>query len=80
MSATDESIGSSVSGIVNFDVENALDLLDSDNGTNDAFNDLGGTFDGGSSVDEFDWCSKFFLGRTVFIGNTDAKIVIGYTP
>jgi hypothetical protein len=66
LSATNESVGSSASGTVNFNVENADSLFDSGNV---AFDDLGATYDGGSTFDEFDWGLPFFFGRTVYICN-----------
>jgi hypothetical protein len=77
LSATNESVGSSTSGTVDFNVDNAMDLLDSGNV---AYDDLGGTFDGGSSFDGFDWGLSFFFGRTVFIGNLGAKSSLGTGP
>jgi Protein of unknown function (DUF3443) len=76
-SATNESIDSSASSTVDFVVKNAANLLDSDNS---AFDDLGGTFDGGSSFDEFDWGLPFFFNRTVFIENSGAQSSLGTGP
>jgi hypothetical protein len=58
-------VGGSVSGVVSFTVSNADNLLNSNDA---AFDDLGGTYDGGSAYDGFDWGLPFFFGRTVYIG------------
>jgi hypothetical protein len=70
LSATNEGLDGSASETVDFNVENAIDLFDSEN---TAFNDLGGINDGGSSFDGMDWGLPFFFGRTVYICNLNAS-------
>ncbi len=75
-SATIQSVGSSVSEVVDFNIADA----DSFNSDYAAFNDLGGTYDGGSSYDGFDWGLPFFFGRTVYIGIAGASSPLGTGP
>ena len=74
LSATNKS--GNVSGGVDFSVANADSLSSSDA----AFNDLGGTFDGGNSYDGFDWGLPFFFGRTVFFGIDGQTSPLGNGP
>ncbi len=76
-SATNKSVGSSVSGVVTFSVSNA-DTLFSSNNT--AFDDLGGTLDGGTTFDGFDWGLPFFFGRTVYLGINGSSSSLGKGP
>jgi hypothetical protein len=76
-SATNESVGSSVSGVVSFEIANANNLLNTDDG---AFDDLGGSFDGGDTYDGFDWGLPFFFGRTVYLGMAGSLSPLGSGP
>jgi hypothetical protein len=51
------------SGQVNFSIANADSLFNANNGSNAAFDDLGGNDPGA-----FDWGLPFFYGRNVFVG------------
>ena len=64
-SATNESVDGSVSGIVNFRVANFDNAFNSNKG---AFNNVGSTFDGGTTYDAFVWGLPFFFGRIVYLG------------
>ena len=76
-SATNESVGSSVSGSVSFEVGNANSLLNTDD---TAFPDLAGTLDGGETYDGFDWGLPFFFGRTVYLGMVGSSSSLGVGP
>ena len=76
-SATNKSVGSSTSGTVSFSVGNADNLF---NSNNTAFDDIGGTFDGGTTFDGFDWGLPFFFGRNVYIGIEGNKSPLGTGP
>jgi hypothetical protein len=76
-SATNQSVGTSVSGVVDFKISNADSLIGS---SNEAFEDLGGTFDGGDSYDGFDWGLPFFFGRTVYVGIAGTSSPLGTGP
>ena len=75
--ATNKSVGSSVSGVVTFSVSNADTLFNSNNA---AFDDLGGTFDGRTTYDGFDWGLPFFFGRIVYLGIDGASSSLGSGP
>ncbi len=76
-SATNKSVGSSTSGTVSFSVGNADNLF---NSNNTAFDDIGGSFDGGTTFDGFDWGLPFFFGRNVYIGIEGNKSSLGTGP
>jgi uncharacterized protein DUF3443 len=76
-SAVNAGVTGSVSGTVDFQVANADTLLNSNNA---AFDDLGGTNDGGSTFNSFDWGLPFFFGRTVFIAIDGASSPLGTGP
>jgi len=76
-SATNQGASGSVSGAVSFSIANADALFN----TNDAaFDNLGGTFDGGNSYDGFDWGLPFFFGRNVYVGLAGASSPLGNGP
>ena len=76
-SATNKGASGSVSGVVNFSIVNADTLF---NSNDPAFDDLGGTFDGGSTYDGFDWGLPFFFGRTVYVGLDGKSSSLGAGP
>src|ERR1700683_3800559 len=76
-SATIESVSGSVSDAVSFEVANA-DTLFNSNGA--AFDDLGGSYDGGATFDDFDWGLPFFFGRTVYLGLVGSSSSLGAGP
>jgi len=75
-SATNKSVSGSVSGAVTFKVANADDLSSNDS----AFDNLGGTYDGSSAYDGFDWGLPFFFGRTVYLGMQGTSSSLGAGP
>jgi hypothetical protein len=76
-SATNQSVGTAVSGVVNFQISNAESLFDSNDA---AFDNLGGTFDGSSTYDGFDWGLPFFFGRSVYLGIAGKSSSLGTGP
>jgi hypothetical protein len=76
-SATNESVDGSASDVVNFDVDNAVSLLNSGGA---AFDNLGGGYDGGNTYDGFDWGLPFFFGRVVYMGLAGASSPLGAGP
>lgn len=64
-----------ISGIVNFQVANAVNLQNTGNA---AFNNLAGPDTG--LLREFDWGLPFFLGRTVFTGMAGRNSLLGVGP
>ena len=72
-SATNQSVGGPASDVVSFTVANA----DSLNSNDAAFDNLGGTLDGGTTYDGFDWGLPFFFGRTVYIGIVGTSSSLG---
>jgi hypothetical protein len=76
-SATNESIGTSASSVVNFNIENAQTLFQSGNL---AFDDVGGPFDESPTYDGFDWGLPFFFGRTVYLGIQGTSSSLGEGP
>jgi Protein of unknown function (DUF3443)/Abnormal spindle-like microcephaly-assoc'd, ASPM-SPD-2-Hydin len=76
-SATNQSVGTAVSGVVNFQISNADSLF----GLNDAaLDNLGGPFDGSSVYDGFDWGLPFFFGRSVYLGILGKSSSLGTGP
>jgi hypothetical protein len=73
-SATNKSVGGSVSDVVSFTVANADNLFNSNDA---AFDNLGGSYDGGSEYDGFDWGLPFFFGRTVYLGIVGTSSSLG---
>jgi Protein of unknown function (DUF3443)/Bacterial Ig-like domain (group 2) len=63
LSATNRGAGGTPSGIVNFQIRNALGLFSSGNR---AFTELGGVLP--AALSGFDWGLPFFYGRSVFVG------------
>ncbi len=76
-SATNKSVSGSVSGAVTFSVADAQTLLNS-NGA--AFDNVAGTYDGGSKFDGFDWGLPFFFGRTVYLSIDGTSSPLGPGP
>jgi hypothetical protein len=76
-SATNKGASGSVSGVVTFSIADAEPLLNSNDA---AFDDLGGTYDGGNSYDGFDWGLPFFFGRQVYVGLAGTKSSLGTGP
>ncbi len=76
-SATNKSVSGSVSGAVTFSVADAETLLNSNSA---AFDNLAGTYDGGSKFDGFDWGLPFFFGRTVYLSIDGTSSPLGPGP
>jgi hypothetical protein len=76
-SAMNQGFSGSPTGTVNFSIANAQTLFSSDDV---AFDNIGGSFDGGTSFDGFDWGLPFFFGRTVYIGIDGASSSLGTGP
>jgi Protein of unknown function (DUF3443) len=79
-SATNKSAGGSTSGSVTFSIANADSLFNANGGQDSAFDNLGGTFDGGNSFDGFDWGLPFFFGRNVYLAINGASTPLGNGP
>jgi hypothetical protein len=77
LSATQVSANGTTSNPVPFSVESAQTLFNANNGSNVAFDDLGGTNTG-----VFDWGLPFFFGRSVYNGiagkSTPANVATPY--
>ncbi len=75
--ATNKGVAGSTSGVVSFAVANATRLFDSQDA---AFDDLGGSSDGGTRYNGFDWGLPFFFGRTVYMGIAGTSSSLGAGP
>jgi hypothetical protein len=76
LSATNSGVNGGTSNVVGFSVANADDL----NSNDAAFNDVGGTYDGGNSYDGFDWGLPFFFGRPLYVGMVGQSSSLGTGP
>jgi hypothetical protein len=79
-SATNKSAGASSGSAVTFSIANADSLFNANGGQDSAFNDLGGTFDGGNAYDGFDWGLPFFFNRNVYLAIDGASTPLGNGP
>jgi hypothetical protein len=76
-SATNTGFSGTPSGTVNFSIDNAQTLF---NSGNVAFDNVGGSLDGGTTFDGFDWGLPFFFGRTVYLGIDGVSSPLGTGP
>jgi hypothetical protein len=77
LSAMNQGFSGSPTGTVNFSIANAQTLF---NSNNEAFNNIGGSFDGATAFDGFDWGLPFFFGRNVYLGIVGASSPLGTGP
>lgn len=75
-SAENESVTSSSTSAVSFEIGNAIDLLTS---TNMVFGNIGFNAGGGADA-SFDWGLPFFFGRTIYVGIEATKSSLGTGP
>jgi hypothetical protein len=77
LSAMNQGFSGSPTGTVNFSIANAATLFSSNN---EAFDNIGGSFDGATTFDGFDWGLPFFFGRTVYLGLDGTTSSLGTGP